>query len=204
MKLSFFILLISISTTVFSSAENPLDCAASGADKGSLEKAIGCPRYSDITKIQGLCRGITESELSNFGEKRMYLYEKMIYEASCGEPTDSKDVLFAKAQQFWNSHRELLTCENGAFGSKKNVLKYAVKMKTLLLLKRAAKDWQIDLNYADNSDQLTILDYVDVERKRLAGTEDAHELDNTYEILLSAGAKHSSGYDIKNKEYAQK
>lgn len=174
------------------------DCDPTVVDPGVL-KDLGkvaakmnteCPNQVDVADLcQFVAEKVTETSP---GAKTSYVYQSKIYKAACVEAGDSPKVIQAKVQNFWNRYHDKLVCsalnstvQNG------HILKLAVDRSSTEFINDTVRRWRVNLNHVD-SDKKTVLDFIDEERKKAAGTQRLSTLDRYYQIFRTNGAKYSS------------
>jgi len=167
-----------------------------------VEEDCDCPPPSQ-TKRDTMCRQIAgrlidEDEDSEFG----YLYEKTLWEISCADPKkDTFEEAKAKIQCMWNKYKELCACDVSGFNvSNGNILKYAINVKFPDFVLDTTKEYDLDINFKDPVDGLTVIDYIHNEIKHYKRDSDTYErqlieLETVYRILRSRGAKHAHELD---------
>lgn len=146
----------------------------------------------DPARLAGICNDV-HNRTSDLGdpENWTYKYERKIYEASCvsfnhDTPTSAR----AKIQSLWSKYPEKFRCDASNFGvSSGNILKYAVERRTYGLLHNAVRDWRLDLNVVDPSDQATLLDFVEDKIFETSDLSNKKTLRNYWSTLRFAGAK---------------
>lgn len=151
-----------------------------------------CPNASKITS---LCSEVSfrEKDPNPLSKKYKYLYQRKILEASCAEVgKDSEAEVAKKVATMWKKFESELHCSNTQFDvSKGSLIKFAVAQSFDTFIYDVT-DWKIDLNKVDASDQRTVLDYVRDQKTRLKGTALEETMQEYYEVLREAGAKHKS------------
>lgn len=163
-----------------------------------VNEADECPAPSQ-TKRDSMCRQIggrlpDEDEESDF----VYLYEKTLWEISCAKPgIDSEEQASEKIKKMWNKYHKTLTCDIPGFDiSNGNVLKYSIAKSFPDLVLDTVKTYDLNINFKDPVDGLTVLDYVQKKLKYYQQNPSAYsshirDLTKIYEILRSRGAKHA-------------
>lgn len=162
------------------------------AQQLSPETARSIGACADPSKLEKLCVDVLEKRSAPDASPYQYYYEMRIHEAACADPEkDSEEVVARKIRHMWSSLRSHLRCNTTDFEIPRgSVLKYAIRMKAFDLITQAAGAWRVELNWVDDSDGRTLLDYVEVEIARNAGNNVEPILKNYYRILRNAGARH--------------
>ena len=126
------------------------------------------PRF-DLGALTGIC--------SDVRAKNSFRYEAKVSAAARVGSQDSATEMRTKVGALFRDH------------SRGNLLKYAVAVRTYDFLYTAANVWQIDLNVADESDGLTVLDYTVATLERNRGRPAEAELTDYRDMLIRAGAR---------------
>ncbi len=155
-------------------------------------KKEDCPNKEKLVDIcDSISLNIIEEE-----KKELYYYEweRKIFEASCVDKlNDSREESTRKVKIMWNKYENDLVCNNDNFDvTNGNILKIAVYSRMDSLLKWAAQTWRVNLNRVDQSDGMTVLDYVQKKIEAYKGTAEEKDLRGYYKILRDEGAKHAS------------
>ena len=135
------------------------------------------PRF-DLGALTGIC--------SDVRAKNSFRYEAKVSAAARVGSQDSATEMRTKVGALFRDH--MPRC-NGFDVSRGNLLKYAVAVRTYDFLYTAANVWQIDLNVADESDGLTVLDYTVATLERNRGRPAEAELTDYRDMLIRAGAR---------------
>ncbi|MGE3611039.1 MAG: hypothetical protein AB7I27_15720 [Bacteriovoracaceae bacterium] len=168
--------------------ETPLEENANQIMKVA-DKAGGCPK---LDGLRNLCDFVsTKMEDKRDDSPYIYLYEKTMYEASCSDiEKDSLEVVQKKMQKLWNENQKLFKCTAGELDVMNgSVLKLAVRTLSFGFFDAVISEWKLDLNYIDESDNRTVLDYIEYEIKRTEGSDIEPRLRMYYEVLRKKGAK---------------
>ena len=122
-----------------------------------------------------------------------YMYQRRFLEAACVDVNkDSEEGISKKVSGMWSKFEEDLYCNNGQFDVQNgSILKYAAVSKFDAFIDDIIK-WKINLNRVDPTDKRTILDYVKYQKEKNAGNALEPILQEYYELLRDAGAKHKS------------
>ncbi len=149
---------------------------------------VECPTPVNVAN---LCMAVGEkySERNpSLGTK--YAYQNQIYRASCVEAGDSEDIIRAKVQHFWNRFHSELSCSPLGFSVRNgHLLKLAVERNSEDFVEEAILDWKVSLNHVDQTDQRTVLDYIDAEVKKASGTTRERILKRYFDLFRENGAK---------------
>ncbi|MDN3919881.1 hypothetical protein [Roseateles violae] len=126
------------------------------------------------------------------GPKFRYYYQRQVFEASCTNPSESVEIRNGKIREMWKRfENKELVCNNLQFDVVNgSVIKYAVA-KLIDPFIRDVIRWEVDLNRVDQTDQRTVLDYVQQRADRAKGMATEKPLRHYYDILRQAGARHS-------------
>ena len=151
-----------------------------------------CPNQLDVA---GFCTAVETKVLENNPTHAniTYLYQSMIYSASCIEASDSDVTIKAKVQNFWNTYHSKLSCNTSNFSPRDgNILKLAIARQSGSFINDAITTWGVGLNHVDKVDSATVLDYIE-KRKLQTGTASSFgkTLQRYYDKFRAAGAKHS-------------
>ena len=122
-----------------------------------------------------------------------YRYQNLIYTAACIVSGDSNETIRAKIQNFWNRFHGEMTCNQYNFNPRNgSVLKLAVIRQSNRFIDDALSNWRIGLNHVDETDHLTVLDYIELRKAQAGPTSPmAVTYQRYYDRFRSAGAKHS-------------
>lgn len=126
-------------------------------------------------------------------KKIKYRSQRLVLEGACVDvEKDSDEVIAQKVSAMWKENQKMLYCNSLTFDVQfGNVIKFAINYLDEPFLESVIA-WKVDLNYVDEKDGRTVLDYV---RYRY---ENAHPdglkptMDYYYKMLRKAGAKHRS------------
>lgn len=157
----------------------------------ALAQAGPCPNAEKLDQFCSSVGGIEPDDEVTNGPKYRYYYQRQVFEASCVNPGDPVDVRNRKIAQMWKrfENKELI-CNNLQFDvSNGSVIKYAVA-KLIDPFIRDVIRWQVDLNKVDQTDNRTVLDYVQFHAERGKGGPLEPKLRSYYNLLRQAGAKH--------------
>lgn len=167
----------------------------------SADNVIGgkaCPNERDLKVLCNQISGrVNDRDDSNYYS---YSYQEIIYEASCADfVNDSEEEISRKVNALWERYPQHFYCASPQFDLQGgSILKFAVKKGFSDFLYEAAQLWRVNLNRVDRDDGGTLLDYV---RKEIElNKENANEpfLQQYYEVLREAGAKHR--FELSNPE----
>lgn len=152
-------------------------------------------------KLENICLNVNNRTKAPkpFGVSNSYLYQKKIYDAACAIPdVDDDETTNKKIRAMWSGSREQLKCNSVQFDvAGGNILKFAVSSKFSELLDDAIW-WGVDLNWVDEHDKRTVLDYVQDKIVQNKGLSIETTLRHYYKILREAGAKHS--HELKTEK----
>lgn len=190
MRSILFLSLFMLSKIAFSQVEN---CEEDSGKK--LMKAVKtnttqtCP---DAEKLSLLCLDINEHRREPEGSKYVYAYRRKIFEAACVDLKDKEDVRRKKIQDMWKKLESKLICNNSQFDViNGSIIKYAASSMYDQFLDDVIY-WGVDLNKVDETDGRTVLDYLRDTIKRYRGMSTGKILQDYYDMLREAGAKHKS------------
>lgn len=147
-----------------------------------------CPNWNKIKDLCAYIGGHTKDP-QPLKKELQYMYQRKVYESSCVDlAKDNQEAINKKIQAMWSSFEGQLVCNNFDVinGS---ALKYAAQTNFDPFIFDAIK-WKINLNKVDKTDNRTLLDYVDFQRKKNKGNALEPILNDYYEELQNAGAKH--------------
>lgn len=181
------------SLTAFAQVE---DCDNEAATKlmKAVEKAATEEICPNPKKIRLLCMYIHDRSEEPEESKYRYTYQKVIHEAACVKSDDKKTVRFKKIQDMWKKLEDQLICNNTQFSVPNgNVIKYAATTMFDEFINDVIY-WGVDLNKVDKTDGRTVLDYLkdSIERAKKGQPATAKTLQEYYDMLREAGAKHKS------------
>lgn len=120
----------------------------------------------------------------------IFRYQRRMLDAACVIAEDDEATINKKVQSMWNASRERLNCRSVQFdASGGNILKFAVSSKFDQFIEDAIW-WGVDLNWVDDVDKRTVLDYVQYQIEKHKGTSIESKLSHYYRLLREAGARH--------------
>lgn len=154
--------------------------------------ARGCPNDH---LINTLCDYVDSHLPEAEGSPYRYRYQTIIMQASCVNPTDSKEVIQEKVNAFWRKYENRLTCEVANFGVRNgNLIKYAIRKNFDSFIVDVSRNWKVNLNRVDPSDQKTVLDFVydELAIEEARGSALANRLRTYANFLKANGAKRKS------------
>ena len=148
----------------------------------------------DATRLDGICGDIYQ-KTQDFSSRNYYAYayERKIYEASCVDfQKDTPNEARGKIQKLFREEMgKALACNAANFQvARGSILKYAIEMRTLNFIQNAAKDWKVDLNYVDESDRRTLIDFIELKIFQNMGAPYEQTLRGYYADLRERGARH--------------
>lgn len=124
-----------------------------------------------------------------------YMYQRKMLDAACVDvEKDSEEIIGEKIRKMWDAAfaQKKLNCHSIQFyPSGGNVLKFAVSTKFNEFIEDAIW-WKVNLNFIDDVDKETVLDYVKNEIEKNKGFNIVSKLEYYYKILREAGAKHAA------------
>lgn len=155
----------------------------------------GCPRRNKLSVICSEVNSRSEAYTPIPGSKNNYYnYYKSIHEAACVLDTDSPEVAKYKIRDMWDklAGDPILHCTDSFFEVPRgNLIKYGVAMNFDRFIRDVTR-WGVDLNWVDESDGRTALDYVGDMMAKYRGNTHEAKLQMYYNQLRKAGAKHES------------
>ena len=171
---------------------------SSGASSGPgaqipTDAASGAPAcVVDPVKLRGICNDVySRTPDTTNPDIWTYRYEQKIYAASCVDfSKDTPRSARSKIQKLWNEHQAHLKCDALNFSVQQgSILKYAVQIENYSVVDNAVKNWKLDLNIIDSSDNRTLLDFVEARYAANHGSSAADTLENYWNLLRRNGAK---------------
>lgn len=160
---------------------------------GGADPAVPSTACPDKAKLRNMCLAVGNQmkDITVQNSQFEFLYQRKFHEAACIQDADTPEQQFSKYRQMWNEFKNAkeLHCTNMHFDvDQGNILKYAVAKKFEEFIYDAIK-WRLDLNWIDSDDQ-TLLDYVQRHLDRNKGNELEVIYKNYYYSLRKAGAKY--------------
>lgn len=147
----------------------------------------------DPSKLEGICTDIYRQRVDTSSPGNYtYAYERKIYEAAGVDfENDTQASARAKIQKMWVDQRQRLRCDGTDFPvANGSVLKFAIEMDTFNLIDNATRFWRVELNFVDESDGATVLDYMSDRMLEANGTPRGRTLRGYYDNLRRYGARH--------------
>lgn len=157
------------------------------------DKTVPCP---NLKKLENICiyidsRGKDPKPKGDY----VYMYQRRLLDAACVDvEKDSEEVIGEKIRKMWDAAfaQQKLNCHSLQFyPSGGNILKFAVSTKFTEFIDDAIW-WKVNLNFIDEVDKETVLDYVRGQIEKNKGTSIVSTLQHYYKILREAGAKHAA------------
>ena len=157
------------------------------------DKTQPCP---NLKKLENICiyidsRGKDPKPKGDY----VYMYQRRLLDAACVDvEKDSEEVIGEKIRKMWDAAfaQQKLNCHSLQFyPSGGNILKFAVSTKFTEFIDDAIW-WKVNLNFIDEVDKETVLDYVRGQIEKNKGTSIVSTLQHYYKILREAGAKHAA------------
>lgn len=157
------------------------------------DKTQPCP---NLKKLENICiyidsRGKDPKPKGDY----VYMYQRRLLDAACVDvEKDSEEVIGEKIRKMWDAAfaQQKLNCQSVQFyPSGGNILKFAVSSKFTEFIDDAIW-WKVNLNFIDEVDKETVLDYVRGQIEKNKGTSIVSTLQHYYKILREAGAKHAA------------
>lgn len=152
-----------------------------------------CP---NLKKLENICINIdSRSKDPKPKGDYVYMYQRKLLDAACVDvEKDSEEVIGEKIRKMWDAAfaQQKLNCHSIQFyPSGGNILKFAVSSKFTEFIDDAIW-WKVNLNFIDEVDKETVLDYVRGQIEKNKGTSIVSTLQHYYKILREAGAKHAA------------
>jgi len=149
---------------------------------------IECPNQVNVSE---LCHAVGGQLFETQNTDYKYIYQTKIYRAACVETSDSPEVVRLKVQNFWNKFHSGLNCSQLGFSVRNgHILKLAVERNSRDFINDAIRKWKVSLNHVDDSDQKTVLDYIEAELARAKGTSMEPVIQRYFTLFRSNGAKY--------------
>ena len=170
---------------------------ASAAGDASQDPATPAPAEAGCaneTARRGICAAVSNRDQTETEpQKYPYRYQRKIFEASCVDMyRDSDEEIARKVSAMWAKNADKLTCTDTSFDVEKgSIIKYAVNAKFENFIYDVIS-WKVDLNRIDESDNRTVLDYIQDQIRSYKGLPTERDLRIYYELFRKAGAKHRS------------
>lgn len=153
-------------------------------------QTAGCPNWN---KIKDICVDISNksSDPNPIARNLRFTYQRKVYEAACVDvQKDDQATINRKVSAMWANFENKLTCNNLQFDvNNGSVIKFAAVSNFDPFIYDMIK-WKVNLNKVDAGDNRTLLDYVDFHRKKNKGNALESTLNDYYNELKDAGAKH--------------
>ena len=161
------------------------------ASSALAQEQSPCPNPEKLEQFCSSVGALEPDDEETTGPKYRYYYQRQVFEASCVAPDDAGEVRNRKIAQMWKRfEKRELVCNNLQFDVVNgSVIKFAAGRLFDSFIRDVIR-WQIDLNKVDESDNRTVLDYVQHQAERSKGTATEKTLRYYYDILRAAGAKH--------------
>jgi len=120
-----------------------------------------------------------------------YAYQTSLYwSADVNPDRDDPAEVRRKLQLWWSIYDSQMTCNSVNFNVPNgSVLKFAISRRFDEFIDDVAA-WRVDMNIVDRTDNRTVLDYIEDETVRLAGTAAERTLRRYYRTLRDTGARH--------------
>lgn len=147
----------------------------------------------DPSKLEGICVDVYRQRRDQSSPNHYaYTYERKIYEAAGVDfESDTQASARAKIQTMWIDQRQRLRCDGANFPvAEGSVLKYAIETRTFNFLDNATRFWRVELNFIDEADGATTLDYLADRILENRGKPLGVTLRDYYDKLRRYGARH--------------
>jgi hypothetical protein len=157
-----------------------------------LNKEIANEKEFDIKYLRGLCMYVGSKErIPDRNGRYVWGYQNRIFLAARVDTLkDSEAVIADKISRMWNKYENYLHCKNTQFDIiNGSIIKYAVNMKFEEFLIDMVS-WKVNLNKVDEADDMTVLDYIQMQIGRNKGLPSEPYLKMYYNMFKKAGAKH--------------
>lgn len=178
--------------SVFAQVEE--DCADDQAKKlMNAVKKTAVDQCPNAEKLDQFCSSVGGLEADDEGGEYKYYYQRQIFEASCTTLKEAENTRNSKIAAMWKKfeNKELI-CNNLQFDiANGNIIKYAASRSIDPFIRDVVK-WKVNLNKVDQTDGRTPLDYIKFHMERAKGGALEKKLQQYYEILRQAGAKHKT------------
>lgn len=151
--------------------------------------AQDCP---DPRKLRNICMAVSERiPEKDPGVTYRYRYRTQILQASCVEPSDTKEQMRAKVAAMWRQNQPRLICNSLQFDIQNgSVFKFAINQFFDAFIDDAI-ELGVPLDTVD-ADGQTVMDYLRDKIERSQGKQTAKIFETYRERLRRAGAKYSS------------
>ena len=146
----------------------------------------------DLRRMRGLCMYIGSKEKIEGRDGRyVWGYQREIFKAAGVDTLKDDEAMIAKkVSAMWNNNDELFACASTQFDvTYGSIIKYAINMKFEEFLIDMVQ-WKVNLNKVDDADNMTIMDYLQMQIERDKGLPSEPYLKSYYAMFKKAGAKH--------------
>lgn len=156
--------------------------------------AIENEKEFNVKRLRGLCMYVGSKEkIPGRDGRYVWGYQRQIFEAAKVDTlTDNADMIASKVSRMWAKYEPFLECKSTQFDiTNGSIIKYAVNMKFEEFLIDMVS-WKVNLNKVDDADNMTVLDYIQMQIGRNKGLPSEPYLKSYYDMLKKAGGKHKS------------
>ena len=146
----------------------------------------------DLKRMRGLCMYVGSKEKIEGRDGRyVWGYQREIFKAAGVDTLKDDEAMIAKkVSTMWNNNDELFACASTQFDvTYGSIIKYAINMKFEEFLIDMVQ-WKVNLNKVDDADNMTIMDYLQLQLEREKGLPSEPYLKSYYAMFKKAGAKH--------------
>ena len=165
--------------------------AATSAQEASVSTQ-GMPGDAAAAKsLRNICMAVSDlARSTREGSGYRYVAIEKLMHASGVTEKDDAALRSQKLQATWTTYRGALVCNSLQFDVQNgSVLKYAVIRNFDAFVYFAAEN-KLGLTQVDQTDGRTVLDYI-ADHKKRTGPEMSKTLEQYYQMLRKAGAKHA-------------
>ena len=160
-----------------------------------------CPKPTE-KQFTYVCNSIYAKKDAIEGSQFGFQFQEDLWEMSCAKVgVDSPEQAKRKIQCMWNKYKEEFRCDGHSDVTldNANVLKFSVDTGFSQFLITVVKKYELDVNFKDQTDGKTILDFVKAQLafyRNSTFTSKANEYQRIYDLLIKYGAKRAK--DLKN------
>jgi hypothetical protein len=148
----------------------------------------------NLKKLRGICSDLAYHEKADVPVGRyIWEYQASLLAAAGADPTkDSEEQIGKKIAAMFRRYPDVFKCSNALFDvSNGSLIKFGVNLRFDEFILDIAS-WNVDVNFVDEADGKTVLDYISMQIEEQKGNASEKVLRRYYDLLRKHGAKHRS------------
>ncbi len=153
------------------------------------------------TEVVTICLSVAEqmNEVDETVGTRFHYQTRLFRAAGVDPRRDSADQRRDRMQWWWSAHQSQLHCNLLNSTVSGNILKLAIDRSSNEFINDVVRRWGVDLNYRERQDGTTVLDFIESELIKAAGTPREAILRRYQRLFVENGAKR--GTELPNRAW---